>query len=397
MSKQFFFEAGAFPDLSYVELIAVLESFNISKDIITRFGTTIFLVKNEKIDENFVINVFQRLGGCKRVGYIIEDIDNFSYRSESIQGNKIIFGISILGDSLKNESVFIKKLANSIKRTLRSDAISSRFIIPKGKDNSLNSAQVINNQIIEKGFELDILRNFETEKYGKTLMVQDLEGFVQRDMYKPNTDIQMGTLPPKLARMMVNFTAQNSGILWDPFCGSGTIPMEAVILGFNTLASDVNPVAVNTTSSNIEWLSKEGFAPDALYESFRFDVTKANKEVIKKLKNTDITAIVCEPYMGPPQTALLSEQKASELLGDVKNLYFKLFDLIDNKIEKRHIKVVLIIPSYKTQKGWKTFGIRELVNKRWIVKNGDYLKNRDLKWSRKNSIITRNIFILERS
>ena len=111
MSKQFFFEAGAFPDLSYVELIAVLESFNISKDIITRFGTTIFLVKNEKIDENFVINVFQRLGGCKRVGYIIEDIDNFSYRSESIQGSKIIFGISILGDSLKNESVFIKKLA----------------------------------------------------------------------------------------------------------------------------------------------------------------------------------------------------------------------------------------------------------------------------------------------
>ena len=60
-------------------------------------------------------------------------------------------------------------------------------------------------------------------------------------------------------------------------------------------------------------------------------------------------------------------------------------------------KIVLIIPSYKTQKGWKTFGIRELVNKRWIVKNGDYLKNRDLKWSRKNSIITRNIFILERS
>ena len=228
-------------------------------------------------------------------------------------------------------------------------------------------------------------------------MIQDFEGFAQRDMYKPNTDIQMGTLPPKLARMMVNFTAQNSGVLWDPFCGSGTISMEAVILGFNTLASDVNPVAVNSTASNIEWLSREGFAPDALYESFRFDVTKANKEVIKKLKNTDISAIVCEPYMGPPQTTLLSDQKASELLLDVKNLYFKLFDLIDNKLEKRHIKVVIIIPSYKTRNGWRTFGIRELINKRWIVKNGDYIKNRDLKWSRKNSIITRNIFILERT
>ncbi len=49
--------------------------------------------------------------------------------------------------------------------------------------------------------------------------------------------IQMGTLPPKLARMMVNFTAQNSQVLWDPFRLS-TISMEAVILVLNTLASD---------------------------------------------------------------------------------------------------------------------------------------------------------------
>ena len=397
MSKQFFFEAGVFPDLSYVELLAVLESFNFPKNVVTRFGKSIFLVKDEKIDEKFVVNIFQRLGGSKRVGYIVDDIDHFTFQSESETVSKIVFGISILGDSTKNESVYIKKLANSLKRTLKDNSVSSRFIIPKGKDSSLNAAQIINNQILQKGFELDIIKNLDTEIYGRTLNIQDFEGFAQRDMYKPNTDIQMGTLPPKLARMMVNFTAQNSGVLWDPFCGSGTISMEAVILGFNTLASDVNPVAVNSTASNIEWLSREGFAPDALYESFRFDVTKANKEVIKKLKNTDISAIVCEPYMGPPQTTLLSDQKASELLLDVKNLYFKLFDLIDNKLEKRHIKVVIIIPSYKTRNGWMTFGIRELINKRWIVKNGDYIKNRDLKWSRKNSIITRNIFILERT
>ena len=65
-------------------------------------------------------------------------------------------------------------------------------------------------------------------------------------------------------------------------------------------------------------------------------------------------------------------------------------------MEKRGIKVVIIIPSYKTDRGWKTFGIRELIGKRWIVKNSEYSKE-DLKWSRKNSIITRNIYILERS
>ena len=274
--------------------------------------------------------------------------------------------------------------------------MSSRFVLPQGRDSSLNAAQVIKNQILEKGFELNILRQAGEEIYGRTIKIQDLEGFVSRDMNKPQTDTEMGTLPPKLARMMVNFTAQNSGTLWDPFCGSGTIPMEAAMLGFNFLASDINPQAVNDTDKNIKWLNSEGYISDILYETFRFDITKPDMGVVKKLKHTDITAIVCEPYMGPPLTRVISQQKAEELLNDVKKLYLKLFDLIDNRIEKRGIKVVIIIPSYKTDRGWITFGLRELVGKRWIIKNSDYSKE-DLKWNRKNSIITRNIFILERS
>ena len=402
MPKQYFFEAGTFPELSYTELLAVLESFGFSKDVVTRFGSSIFLVKDEKIDETFVKNIFGRLGGSVRVGEIVEDIDNF-YTTTNQEGTdnkesskKVIFGISILGNSYKDDSRFLKKLANSIKKGLKEYGISSRFVLPQGRDSSLNAAQVIRNQILQKGFELNILRQGNEEIYGRTIKIQDLEGFVRRDMNKPETDTEMGTLPHKLARMMVNFTAQNSGTLWDPFCGSGTIPMEAAMLGFNFLASDINPQAVNDTDANVRWLSSEGYISDTLYETFRFDVTKPDSEIVKKLKHTDISAVVCEPYMGPPLTRIISEQKAEELLEGVKKLYFKLFDLIDNKMEKRGIKVVIIIPSYKTDGGWKTFGIRELVDKRWIVKNREYSKE-DLKWSRKNSIITRNIYILERS
>ena len=402
MPKQYFFEAGTFPELSYTELLTVLESFGFSKDVVTRFGSSIFLVKDEKIDDTFVKNIFDRLGGSVRVGEIVEDIDNF-YTTTNQEGTdsqegskKVIFGISILGNSHKEDSRFLKKLANSIKKGLKEYGISSRFVLPQGRDSSLNAAQVIRNQILQKGFELNILRQGSEEIYGRTIKIQDLEGFVRRDMNKPETDTEMGTLPPKLARMMVNFTAQNSGTLWDPFCGSGTIPMEAAMLGFNFLASDINPQAVNDTDANVRWLSSEGYISDTLYETFRFDITKPDMEIVKKLKHTDITSIVCEPYMGPPLTRIISEQKANELLEGVKKLYFKLFDLIDNKMEKRGIKVVIIIPSYKTDRGWKTFGIRELIGKRWIVKNSEYSKE-DLKWSRKNSIITRNIYILERS
>ena len=114
MPKQYFFEAGTFPELSYTELLAVLESFGFSKDVVTRFGSSIFLVKDEKIDETFVKNIFGRLGGSVRVGEIVEDIDNF-YTTTNQEGidsqegsKKVIFGISILGNSHKDDSRFLK-------------------------------------------------------------------------------------------------------------------------------------------------------------------------------------------------------------------------------------------------------------------------------------------------
>lgn len=395
MPKQYFFEAGTFPDLSYTELVSVLSSFGYPKEVITRYGSNIFFVQDDKFTDLAISNIFKRLGGAIRVGEVVEDIDSF-YAGSKKEG-KFTFGISILGETKKEDSSLLKKLGNSIKKELRENGISSRFVLPMRHDYALNAAQVIKNEILEKGFELLIIRNKGQEIYARTMEIQDLEGFVSRDLQRPGTNLEMGTLPPKLARMMVNFTGLSSGTIWDPFSGSGTIPMEAAVLGFNFLASDIDSKAVEDTERNTQWLYSEGYITDTIYQTFHFDITKPDAQVIKRLKNTEIDAIVCEPFMGPPQTKILSEVRANELLEDVKALYLKLFQLIDRKLEMRGIKVVMIVPSYKTNNGWKTFGIRELVGKRWIVRNNEYSSGRDLKWSRKNSIITRNIYILERS
>ncbi len=396
MLKQYFFEAGAFPELSLTELLCVLESFNIRKELVQKFSDTIFLIKAEKITDILFENIAKRLGGCVRAGYIIEDLD--TYLSEYQQSTKkVVFGISIVGESKRDDLSFLKKLGNQIKKGLRENSVSSRFVLPIRKNTSLNAAQVIKNDILEKGFELNIIRNSREEIYAHTTYIQDLEGFVNRDIDRPNSDTKMGVLPPKLARMMVNFTALNSGIIWDPFCGSGTIPMESAMMGFNVLASDIDSLAVKSTDENIRWLNRDGEIGDVLYEAFKFDVTRADAEVVKKLKNTNISAIVCEPFMGPPQKNIVSTERADELLNGVKKLYLSLFDLIDNRLEKRGIKVVIIVPSYKTYEGWRTIGINELVSNRLVLKNTYYSPNKQLKWFRKDSIITRNIFILERS
>jgi len=393
MSKQYFFEAGSFPDLSYTELTSVFEAFELKKDTIHRFTDNIFLIKSNDTDPKVLARIFKRLGGFVRYGEVIDDIDAFINSFCEHEG-KVVFGISVLGGY---SNIYSKKLGNSIKKGLKEYGISSRFIAPKRDEKALNAAQITHNGILVKGFELCVLSNGSEEVYGSTLAVQDIEEFVRRDVERPFTDIEMGVLPPKLARMMINFTSLKEGVIWDPFCGSGTIPMEAAVLDFNFFASDIDSNAVHHTEENIRWMDEEEIIQDIFYEAFRLDVKQPDHELVKKLSNSDISAIVCEPYMGIAQKRELYPEAAEKLLAEVKSLYQALFELIDNKIEKRGIKVVLIIPSYKTTKGWKTFGIRDLISNRWELLNSYYSGGRDLKWSRKNSIITRNIFILYRT
>lgn len=402
MSKQYFFQAGSFPNLSYVELVSVFQLYGLSKDNIHLFTEDIFVIKSDDATEEVLSKIFNRLGGFVRYGEIIENTETFLKEFRKSE-DRVVFGISLLGELDRSEAgkdnTFIKKLANQVKKGLRESGLSVRFLIPRGKGFELNAAQVINNDILEKGFELSIIRNRERgeEIYGNTIAIQDLEGYVERDMNRPYSDIKMGVLPPKLARMMVNFTGLKDGTIWDPFCGSGTVLMEAAVLGYNFLGSDVDENALYYTEENIKWLNKNGYLGNIIYELFKLDVTDPDKEIIKELKNTNIDAIVCEPFMGPPQKDIVSKDRAEQLLNSVKDLYLALFKMLDEEIGVRGSKMVLIIPSYKTNDGWKTFSIYDVSSNRWKLLNTELSPNKDLKWGRKNSIITRNIYILQRT
>ncbi|MBS3125240.1 hypothetical protein J4211_03230 [Candidatus Woesearchaeota archaeon] len=48
------------------------------------------------------------------------------------------------------------------------------------------------------------------------------------------------SLHPKLARAMVNLTGVKTGILLDPFCGTGGILIEAGLMGFPVVGCDID-------------------------------------------------------------------------------------------------------------------------------------------------------------
>jgi len=386
---EYLFTAGSFPNLSYAELRSVLETFQISPDCVKRFTKSSFLVQTNELTDDIVLRIFQRLGGFTRVGKVIEELDSFL--TEFNNSSKIVFGVSVISESPQREDrILVEKLSKQIKKYFVNEKISCRFVLPKKFE--LNAAQVVKNQILEKGFELVITDNGKEKIYSRTLDVQDVDGFTERDMGRPYVDIDMGTLPPKLARMMVNFSqVKSGGIVWDPFCGSGTVLLEALMAGINVLGSDIDEKAIQYTEGNIKWLSEVGYLQDIKYNTFQFDILHPNSKIINEIKNTGIDAVVCEPYMGPPQRRSISEKEADSLLDDVKELYEGMFDVL-KKIAHRGFRVVMVIPSYKTKVGWKTLPLNNIVDKRWKLENRKH--GRDLKWERNNSIIIRNVFIL---
>jgi tRNA G10 N-methylase Trm11 len=386
---RYIFTAGSFPNLSYAELRSVLEVFGYNPDSVKKFSEKVLIADSKDLTDDIVLRIFQRLGGFTRVGKEIEDLDSFLLNFDS--SSKIVFGISLISEINKREDKnFVEKLSRQIKKYFVSRKIPCRFVLPKKTE--LNSAQVKRNQIIEKGFELVISDNGQEKIYSQTLDVQDVDAFAQRDMDRPYVDVDMGTLPPKLARIMVNLSqVKEGGVIWDPFCGSGTILLESLMSGINVLGSDIDPKALMYTEENIKWLSEKNLSQDVKYDLFELDVLNPNAKIVNQVKNTGVDAVVCEPYMGPPQKRYIDDKEADKLLSNVKDLYIHLFDIF-KKISFEGFRVVMVIPSYKTKIGWRSISLGDIVDSRWELENKKH--GRDLKWKRNNSIIMRNIFIL---
>ena len=49
---------------------------------------------------------------------------------------------------------------------------------------------------------------------------------------------------PVTVRRLIESLAPEGGVVLDPFCGSGTVLVEAMLAGRNTVGTDLNPLAV---------------------------------------------------------------------------------------------------------------------------------------------------------
>ncbi|RYE55555.1 MAG: restriction endonuclease, partial [Sphingobacteriales bacterium] len=67
----------------------------------------------------------------------------------------------------------------------------------------------------------------------------------------------LGAFPPTLASYFIKYFSNEGDVVMDPFSGRGTTALEAKILGRETIATDLNPIAIALTEAKNVSLDKQ--------------------------------------------------------------------------------------------------------------------------------------------
>lgn len=241
----------------------------------------------------------------------------------SLSEGKIHFGLSAYGatNTIARIVGMLPALGISTKRALAENERSARVVSTKG--NALPAASIIANKLITKGAEVVFLISSNEILIGITEAVQDIDSWVLHDRGRPRTNAKQGMLPPKLARIMLNLaeTPIKGKTVCDPFCGSGTVLMEAGTLGaYKLFGSDVNAMAVSDTEANLLW------AEDMLNITAHGTlIATPAKDVESHFPPASVDVLVTEPYLGRPRNGSETKQDIEETISYLTRLYEESF------------------------------------------------------------------------
>ncbi len=369
INMKYAFILGRNPKLSAAEIMAVMPAAKKVEET-----SSFLIVENDEINCE---EIMARLGGTIKIGKIINDQrlrDKEIITSDlknNPRENKLNFGISFYESKPW-------KLGMEVKGALKTAGISCRLVT--GRDQALSSVIVTKNKVQE----FLILG----KKYlAKTCAVQEFEEYSFRDYGRPGRDLVSGIMPPKLAKIMINLSQAPSGAaILDPFCGSGTIISEALLLGYkNIIGCDLSEKAISDTKKNLEWINSKGYKlPATSYKLYQADV----RQISKLVKGAD--AIITEPYLGPALRGHETVGQVKKIIEELSALYVQAFGEF-RKILNTGGKIVIIFPSFRLGKEVLQLPILEKIKELGFTQvNTDILI-----YSREGQKVWRQIFIFK--
>ncbi len=263
------------------------------------------------------------LGGCVKLGDIWAKISFQDLTAERVademlkrpRAERILFSCTVLSSSPPLKKRF-SHLPIELKRALKSRGHASRWVT--GDDGEVAPAAVQKLHLTSEGYDLMIILTAHDAYIGSTTHVQNADAWSLRDYGRPARDAANGMLPPKLARMMINLgrgkTPLHETTLLDPFCGGGTVLMEAALLGYDRLiGSDLESRQIEHTRRNLDWMVENHLLDPQRREGIQI-FSQSARSIDRSLPAQSVDLIVTEGSLGAPlrghePTAFLVQQK----------------------------------------------------------------------------------------
>lgn len=389
--------------------MAELESLYGAKHLRLIDGAAILDIPAEKIN-------FKRLGGTIKVARILGRVPSTDFRKvvnfleenvpahvEGLPDGKFTLGLSVYGI---NASVSdINRAALGIKKIVKKTGRSVR-VVPN-KLPALSSAQVLHNKLTHwGGWELLAIGSSGKAIIAQTLFVQDIEAYAARDQARPARDARVGMLPPKLAQIIINLamsapefkdpdTEASQYRIFDPFCGTGVILQEALLMGYGVYGSDIDQRMVDYSIKNVQWLIAHHPQIETHVVIEQADATKD--------RLPRFSAVASEVYLGKPLKSLPPFGKLNPIIdeanGIVVSFLQNLLTVIPSDKFKKRRRIVLAVPAWRRPSG-------ELIHLPVIAKLTDmgynrvafkHVRNDELIYFRENQVVARQLLVLERS
>jgi len=359
---------------------------------------------------------FKNLGGTIKTARLLAEIPCADWRKLStyliekvppyvkdLDAGKFTLGLSVYGLSVNVKQIEATLL--EIKKQIRKSDRPVR-IVPN-KQPALNSAQVLHNKLTYKGaWELLLVEDGSKTLLAQTLFVQDIEAYGARDQARPARDARVGMLPPKLAQIMLNLSAgplraksfeswdSNDGLrrirVLDPFCGTGVVLQEALLMGYSVMGTDIDERMVEFSKKNIRWLFEKYPAIEGGVDIEAADATD--------YQWPGFSSITSELFLGRPLAALPPPDKLKQIVSDA-NLITKKFlaNLAPQLKDGRPI--CLAVPAWRKSGGELIDlpvldKLTEMGYNYWDLK---HVRREDLVYYREDQVVARRLLRLKKA
>jgi tRNA G10 N-methylase Trm11 len=346
---------------------------------------------------------FERLGGSVKLGKLLtildsakwDDIERYLVKNTPelaamLPAGKLQIGISAYGFNESSQRVQATGL--SLKKAIKKTGRSVR--LTPNQEPALSSAQVQHNHLTgTTGWELLLVKHENKTFLAQTVQSQDIDSYTLRDRSRPKRDTRVGMLPPKLAQIIINLgVGQQSEQLTvlDPFCGTGVVLQEALLIGYDVYGTDIEPRMIDYSGENLDWLDEQ-FELEG--REMRIEVGDATSHTWEPKPNV----IAGESYLGRPFTSIPSPELLNQNMNDCNSIIRKFLKNVAKQTESG-FRLCIAIPAWQFRKNqFKHLPlIDQISNLGYNQVRFEHVESQELLYYREDQVVARELLVITR-